>query len=232
MSGSVEDHGLALLLRQRCPACAEVVAPAVALHAQPCPACGTRPLALAGLNITERLDKLADTWRARRPWIYGLTALGAALGGTLPLVAALATLGGLVAARFGVLQPALRWLSPQRRVLTGLAVRLWLLAVAGAALVLHEILTLLPGIGLLLHVVVALAATLAYVEGALVVVRDRLRRDQRGPRLDTWEWALPAGLALTSAALTAVGVMLAIRLVQWLQEWGGALLDRLPRVLP
>jgi hypothetical protein len=163
-----------------------------------------------GARADSTLAEVRAIWQQRRPWVYGMVAIGALIAGPLPLVASLVTLAGLLVGRHLVLRRALPWLSPARRLATRATLHLWLLTIALAAFVAHEAVTLLPVLHFFLKAAVALGAAVLYVEGSLLVVADRLRRDAQGARLDAGEWLVPLGLVAVFAGLCAAAVAVAM----------------------
>ena len=219
MSAAV-PAGLDLIAGGRCPACAELRAAWTILRGQSCPRCGAAapadPAAVATLH-----GAIGRRWAARRPWIYGLVGAGALLTGPLPLFATLVTVAGLLIGRHTVVNAALPWLSPRRRVCTRFTLRLWLMAAALAAFVAHEALTLVPIAGSFAKVGVALGTTALYVEGALGFVAGRLRRDARSTELDHWEWVVPLALLGAVATACGVGVLAGVWVWEQLDAAGG-----------
>jgi hypothetical protein len=114
---------------------------------------------------------------------------------------------------------------------TRATLHLWLLAVALAAFVAHEALTLLPFLHFPLKAAVALGATVLYVEGSLLLVADRLRRDAQGPRLDVGEWLVPLGLVAVFAGLCAAAVGVAMWVWERLDGAAAWIADQVRAVL-
>lgn len=225
----VSDHRRQLMLDLRCAHCAERAPPEVLLRAVPCASCGERNVWSADEADGGVVPELTSTWRARRYWVYALVGVGSLVGGALPLVATLLTFLGMAVARYGMLRAALRWLTPARRAATALTLHLGLVLASLAALVAHELLTLLPVVNLPLKGAVSVLGVMAYTELALRLVERQLRRDHESPRLDAWEWLLPSGLVAScagaSVAVAAVlwGVYHAVGgLLARIQHWGGA----------
>lgn len=206
----VADHQRRLMLEMRCAHCAERVAPEVLLRTGRCGCCGELNTWSASGANGRVLRDLAATWRRRRYWVYGLVGVGSFLTGALPLVASLVTFVGMAVARYGIVRAALQWLTPARRVATAMTLHIGLVFAALAALIVHELLTLLPFINLPLKGAASVLGVMAYTELALRLVEHQLHRDQRGPRLDTWEWLLPSSLVAAS-----VGLAVAVAAVLW-----------------
>lgn len=209
-STDLAAHQQALLLARRCPSCAEHVPLRTLLDQTSCPHCGQVSRWPRLDDVEARVAAILQPWRRRRYWIYGLAAAGSCLTGSLPVVATVVTLSALLVLRHTVLRAPMVWLGPRRRITTRLWLRLWLLLVALLALVLNELLTLLPLAGMLIKAIVSVAAAAGYLELGLAYCHNRIRREQRGPELDWWEWALPlamlALILLSCVAVIAVGI--------------------------
>ncbi len=209
-SADLAAHQQALLLGRRCASCAEHVAARTLIDKTSCPHCGKVSRWQRLDDVEARVDAILQPWRRRRYWIYGLTAAGSFLTGSLPVVATVVTIIALVVMRHTVLRAPMVWLGPRRRVVTRLWLRLWLVIVALSALVLNELLTLLPIANMFIKAIVSVAAAAGYLELGLAYSRNRIRREQRGPELDWWEWALPAAMLalilIGCVAVIAVGI--------------------------
>jgi hypothetical protein len=205
VSDAIASHHRALLLARRCNHCAERIPAGVALTGTSCPHCNDAIRWPALDDPDARIEALMTVWRRRRWWVYGLVAGASFLTGSLPLVATGITIVALLVMRHTVLRAPLAWLSPRRRVVMRLHLRQWLALVAVMALVANELLTLLPLVNMPVKMLVSLGSAALYLETSLRYVKGRLRRDQRGPELDAWEWALPlAMLVLLMAGCIAV----------------------------
>jgi len=198
------------MLEMRCAHCAERVRPEVLLRAVRCACCGELNTWSGGDAGERVLRDLSATWRARRYGVYALVGVGSFFGGALPLVASGVTFVGMAVARYGILRAALRWLTPARRTATAMTLHIGLVTASLVALIVHELLTLLPVVNLPLKGVASVLGVMAYTELALRLVERQLHRDRRGPGLDAWEWLLPA--ALVAAAL---GLAVAVAAVLW-----------------
>ena len=115
------------------------------------------------------------------------------------------------------------WLSPRRRLVTRLSLRLWLVAVAVSTLVVHELLTFLPGINLAAKPIAAWVMMAAFVEVGLRGLRGRLLRDQESTDLDMWEWMIPLGLLSAVVGVCVVGVMATWWVLNWMGEAAASL---------
>ena len=73
----------------------------------------------------------------------------------------------------------------------------------------------LLGSGALVSALVGVGGTALYVEGGLLLLRRRLAREARDPRLALWEWALPAAAAAVLLG-GAFGSILLLRGAWWL----------------
>ncbi len=193
---TLDAHQRRLLARRRCGRCAEVVPARAVLRQGTCPHCTSAlEMSCGGSGV---LEEVRRGWRRWRLGVYGLVFLGHLLAGFVPLLPSLLLLVGLLGAHLMVLRRPLAWLGPVRRLLTRflLAVLLALLSLAGlfANLLAVPLLALL-GSGVLVSALTGLLGTALYVEGGLLLVRHRLEREARDPRLALWEWLLPLGAA-------------------------------------
>lgn len=206
----LEAHRVALLERRRCPDCAEHRPARELLAGEPCPHCGTAGLA-AQMPLERRVELALGPARSRRLVGYVAVGTAAAIAGWVPLLATVTTLVAMIAMRRTLTRGAGGWLSPRRRAVTKLLLRQWLVIAALGMLLLDQMATLLPIPGWPVRIVSAVVAAALYVEVSLLILRDRLARDQRSPALDLGEWLLPAAatLAMLGAAAAAAALLIA-----------------------
>jgi len=212
-----QAHRTALLLRHRCGECAEQVEAAKVLRAEDCAHCGSRLAFVVKGEAEPWIDSVLATWRGRRWLIYGLTAFGTLLAGFLPLAATLVMLVALLLTRHALLRTAVGWLGPKRRITTKLIVRMAMVLTAMLALLADQVLSLVPALGIVAKAVVAVVLTVVFLETSLRFVVGRIRREQRGPELDIWEWLLPLLLLLMLLATTAAVVFVFLWVINLLQ---------------
>lgn len=205
----LEVHRVALLARHRCSACAEHRPTRELLAGEDCPHCGA-PGVTSTMPLERRLELALGPARSRRLVGYVAVGVAAVVAGWMPLLATLTTLVAMVVMRRAITRGASAWLSPKRRAVTKLLLRQWLVIAALGMLLLDEIATLLPIPGWPVRVVSAIAAAALYVEISLVILRDRLARDQRSAELQLGEWLLPAlaTLAMLGAAVGAAAALI------------------------
>lgn len=156
------------------------------------------------MPLERRLELALGHARSRRWLGYVAVGVAAAIAGWVPLLATLTTLIAMIAMRRTITRGASAWLSPKRRATTKLLLRQWLVLSALGMLVLDEVATLLPIPGWPVRIVSAVCAAAVYVEVSLVILRNRLARDQRSAELQIGEWLLPA-LATVAVLLAALG---------------------------
>jgi hypothetical protein len=207
---SSATHARGLVLRGRCPACAELLGPRSLFGSAPCGRCESAiDSSLVGASLAERVEA-----RGRRQ-LWGIAlAVGLAqlLLGWMPLAGALALVLAAAWIRVGILQPTSAMLSPKRRVLTRWTARLLMGAAVAATVIATEALTLLPVVGLPIKAGIGAAevALVAWAVGAYV--HWQLRREASNQAIASWEWSI---LALALASLIASVIALALALV-WL----------------
>jgi hypothetical protein len=155
----------------------------------------------------EVMTAIRSTWKKWRWPVYALVLLSQlATGWILFLPSVLMFVGMLVAHVFVVRQPLL-WLSPMRRLVTRLSLKLSVAAFTIGSLVVNVLVFPFVGANAVVVGLVGLMGTVVYVEGAILLTGNRLRREARGPGLDWWEWVIPSALLLallgSSAAVCA-----------------------------
>lgn len=196
-----------LLLRGRCPRCAERVSPKLLLQEGDCPHCGSALRGPADLRA-----QIAGRQLSLRLAGYGLIAVASFMTGWIPLVQSGVHLLALVILHVLVIHRSLGWLTRKRRSLTRLTLKIYgaLIAIAGFLLNL----ALAPFVGVAPFVLAFLgpAMTAAYVEVSIWLVRRRLDRQAEGRPIAVGEWALPVVLllALVGASLALVATIYTI----------------------
>lgn len=213
---NIEHHRRALILRKRCSFCAEPIGPSVLFRAQPCPSCSNQVLWPYSEDSETLIDALSRKWSRRRWWVYGLVTLSTGATGFLPIVPTLIAVTVMIVLRYSFLREPLQWFSPARKFTTGFNLKLWLVTVSCVTLALNSILSLLPVANVVLNAVACLGTTALFVEVAIVFLRNRLGQEARsGSALETWEWAVPAGLL----ALTLATIASAIVATLWIWDF-------------
>ena len=207
VAASGEEHQLALLLGGRCRRCAEKIPGGTALRGLPCPRCGEQTL--PSPTDREVLHQLAAERASVHLWLaVGVVAVASLAASWFPLLTSVLLIAALVWIRVTIVRPALQFLTPQRRMVSRLTLRLAAGCFVAAAILMHELLTFVPAFGALAKV----ALSAAQVAGAGVFARRYLawqtEREARGIALAAWEVALVAGFLLLLLALTAGAAML------------------------
>src|SRR5690606_29224152 len=109
-------HARALVLRGRCPACAELLGPRSLFGSAPCGRCDS---AIDPGLVGASLARSVEARGRRRLWGVALAVgLAQLVLGWMPLAGALALVLAGAWIRVGILQPTSAMLSPRRRVLT------------------------------------------------------------------------------------------------------------------
>lgn len=203
-------HARALVLRGRCPACAELLGPRSLFGSAPCVACENAiDPALVGTALADGVEARGR----RRLWGLALAVgLAQLLLGWMPLASALVLVLAAAWIRVGILQPTSAMLSARRRVLTRWTARLSMAAAVAATVIVGEALTLLPLLGLPLKVAIGAAEVALFGWAVTAYVHWQLRREAARQAIAGWEWSI---LALAFGLLFASVVALALALV-WL----------------
>lgn len=212
-----EEHELALLLGGRCRRCAERIPGGAVLRGRPCPRCGEATL--PGPEDRELLHRLASERASERLWV-AVAGVGAAslVASWFPLLTSLLLLAALIWIRATLVQPALRLLTPQRRQVSRLTLRLAAACFLAASIILCELLTFVPGVGALAKVVLSTGQVAAAGIFARRYLSWQTEREARGIPMASWEVALLVGFLLTLLLFTAA----AVALVGWVfQKVGG-----------
>jgi hypothetical protein len=211
-----QAHQRALMLRRRCPHCAEQVAASLLLRHSACLECG---LALDWPQVTDALSigqTLLEGWRRRRWWVYGGVVLATGLTGFLPVVPTLLAVIAMIILRYGLMREPLGWFSPARRLTSRLVLGQWLALTSLLALGLNVLCSLVPAASVVLNAIACLGATALFVEVSLLYLRGRLEREvEHGAKLQVWEWALPLVLIVGVAVVAAASAVAIALLIQW-----------------
>ena len=213
-------HQQELLTGRRCCHCAEIVPSLVILKSTACPKCGQTVAAEAGSGGLDVVNRLASQWKIWRWVIYPITAIAALLTGWLPFVAAILRFVGLLVVHIALVRRPILWLTAKRRMTTRFTLRLCLSAIAVAGLLVDVLMIPWPGANAAVAVATTFLGTALYAEGALWLVRNRLRREVVTARLEVWEWIVPAALVVVLLAVTvgaAVAIGLALYAIKSLQ---------------
>ena len=218
-----QTHCQALILKRRCPHCAELVGNDVLLHASPCPHCervakwSERPDADAVIAEVKQL------WRSKRLLVYGVLASTALIGALLPAASSIALLIAQVMVYLMLVKATTRWFEPRRRMTTRFALKMWMVFIGLFGVAALETLTLAAGFNLILKPLLSVLSLLLFVETSMWFLRGRLRKEAAGASLQWWEWGLPAALFLgvtiagMVASLTIFGLIAAAQgAFQWI----------------
>lgn len=222
---SREEHELALLLSGRCRRCAERIPGGTALRGRPCPRCDEPTLPSA----TDRavLHTLHTSRSGVHLWAAAVVvALAALVAGWFPLLNSLLIAAALLWLRFTVVRPALRLLTPRRRLVSRWTLRLATGCFLALSVVVLELLTLLPGVGALLKALLS-AAQVALAGGfSRRYLTWQLGREGQGTPVALWELGLVAFWAALLVALAVGTVLVLLWVLEKLglaQHWLGTL---------
>lgn len=140
---------------------------------------------------------------------YALVALTSFLAGAIPLLQVAVQIAAVLVLHLVLLRRELRWLSPARRILTRITIKMLGAAVTCFALTLNVGLAPFPGVASIVLGLAGPILTAAYVEGGLTIIRRRIRAEAEGERVGMGEWFLPTLLAtlLVVAVLATVGLV-------------------------
>ncbi|TDP77260.1 hypothetical protein DFR33_101160 [Bradymonas sediminis] len=207
------NHQMKLLAAGRCGRCAERVSHTAIVREADCAQCGS-PLGFRGGDILETLQSRQQNWRLRG---YALVALASFLAGVVPLLQVVVQVAALFILHIIVLRRGLIWLSPARRVLARVSMRLLGTAIAMSAVVINVAIVPLIGVSAVVLGVLGPLLTALYIEGGLAILRKRWRLEAEGQPLRVSEWALPGvvllmmfgALAATVAVVVGAAYMLA-----------------------
>jgi hypothetical protein len=193
----LKGHQNTLLAGGRCGRCAERVPRSSIVRVGDCPHCDS-PLTYSGGDVLENLQTRRLRWRL---FGYGLVGVGSFFAGAIPLLQVVVQLVALFVLHVVVLRRGLKWLSPGRRVLGRITIKMFGAALAATALLINVAIAPLVGVSAFILGAVGPVLTATYVEGGLVILRRRLRWESQDEPLHFSEWALPAGFMLVLLAV-------------------------------
>ena len=221
-----EAHRRALMLKRRCPSCAEPVNNKVLLRGQPCANCGLVAQWSMRPDAEGIIEGVEARWHRTRLILYGVLAVAALVVSFLPVAGSVALIVAQVAAWLLVVKGTTRWFGPARRATTRFALKLWMVLIGLFGIAALEALTVAAGFNLVLKPVLSVLTLLIFVETSLWFIRGRLKEEAAGTSLRWWEWALPAGLVFGVAgagALAALSMFALITVAQSALQWLGGL---------
>lgn len=202
-----DEHQLALLLGGRCRRCAEKIPGGTVLRGRPCPRCGEATLPSPADR--EMLHRLSSERASVRLWVaVAVVAVASLAASWFPLLTSLLLLAALLWIRATLVRPALQLLTPQRRQVSRLTLRLAAACFFAASLILFELLTFIPGFGALAKVALSTGQVAAAGLFARRYLTWQTEREARGLPIAGWEVALLAGVLLTLLVFTAASVAL------------------------
>lgn len=212
------SHQQALLQLSRCAWCAEPVAFRQLMAGGACPHCAA-PLHLDGrANAEAVVEQICGRWRRWRLPVYAGITVAIGLASTVPLAAPLVFAISMLLAQLALVRRPVRWLGPARRIAARLTLKLLLAGLTLVSVLLSTVLFPLLGVAQVVVTSWSVASAVLYVEGALWLVQNRLRREARGPGLDGWEIALPTvliGALLAGTALTLGSALSLAHVLLW-----------------
>jgi len=212
-------HRRRLLLRKRCPECAERAAAGAILRGEPCSHCHAElVLDHGGEHADRMLGAVRRRWGRWRFVVYPLALIANLLAGLIPLLSTVVLIVTMLIADVALVRRPILWLSPARRVMTRTTVKLWfaMLGVVSALVNLAAAPFITAfGAGAIASAVSGLLATALYIEGALWLVTRRVRLESVTRRLGLLEWTVPVGL-LGGLVLSGLGTVVVGWAVLWL----------------
>ena len=200
------DHQNDLLASGRCGRCAERVSRSSIVRVGECPHCSSE-LTYSGGDVLENLETRRLRWRL---FGYVLVGAGSFVAGAIPLLQVVVQIVALFVLHVVVLRRSLKWLSPGRRVLTRISIKMLGAALAATALLINVAIAPLVGVSAFILGAVGPLLTAAYVEGGLAILRRRLEWESQDEPLHFSEWGLPAGFMI--ALLGVIGGTIAAAL--------------------
>lgn len=218
----LQEHGQALVLASRCPACAELLGWKTLWRGDPCVRCGA-------VLSSWSLDADAVSQRLGRQGLMHLggVTLAVAVGhfavGWFPLLSTVLMLAAAAWIRFGILYPLTRSMSPKRRMLTRWTARLLVGVFLALSLICTEALTLVPVIGVVGKSLFGVFQVAVIAGIVTLYVRWQLKRCATGDEPAAWEWALLVAVAGT----LLVSVCVFVFALFWILEQAGTLLEAL-----
>jgi hypothetical protein len=202
-----EEHELALLLSGRCRRCAERIPGGTALRGLPCPRCGEQTL--PSPTDREVLHQLASDRASVRLWLaVAVVALAGFAASWFPLLTSVLLIAALVWIRITLVRPALQFLTPQRRMVSRLTLRLAAGCFVAAAILLNELLTFIPAFGALAKVALSAGQVAAAGLFARRYLAWQTEREARAIPMAAWEVGLLVGFLLLLLVFTAASVTL------------------------
>ncbi|QDG51075.1 hypothetical protein FIV42_10115 [Persicimonas caeni] len=194
-----QTHQHQLLAGGRCGLCAERVSRTAILREAACEYCGST-LGFHDHDVLDALESRRLWWRVLG---YAMVAFASFVAGAIPMLQVVVQLLALFILHVVVLRRGLVWLSPSRRILARISMKLFGAVIATMALLVNVAIAPLVGASAFILGAVGPALTALYVEGSLVILRRRLRWEAEEQPLKTAEWALPGGVMV--ALLVVVG---------------------------
>ncbi len=225
-----EEHELALLLSGRCRRCAERIPGGTALRGQPCPRCAEQTLP----SDTDRslLHGLQGSHSGARLWVAVLLVGAAALvASVFPVLNSLLLAGALLWVRATIVSPALRLLTPRRRLLSRWTLRLASGCFLAASVIALEALTLVPAAGIFIKSLLS-AFNVAFAGlTSRGYLNWQLGREGRGVPVASWEVGLLAAWATLLVGLVALTVAVVLWVLSKLHELRDKLIEQFPGVV-
>lgn len=207
----LREHRRELLLRRRCPECAEPAHAGAVLRGEDCPRCGSALVIDAeGDHAAAMLDAVRDDWMRWRLLVYAIVFTSTLFAGMIPLGGVVMTVGVMFAGHVMLLRRPLRWLTPGRRVVTRVSMKLWFAFLGLTSFVgnvLAAPLLAAAGAGALVSALMGIGATALYLEGGLLLIERRIELEAQGSRLGFREWAIPVGLFGGLVVVAVAGVI-------------------------
>ncbi|NVB37885.1 hypothetical protein G6O69_08565 [Pseudenhygromyxa sp. WMMC2535] len=220
LQGALQAHHRALLLDGRCPSCAELLGARSLFRLAPCPRCEA-PIdpELAGVHLADAVKARGN----RRLWFVS-AAVGALhlVLGWIPFLGAIALLAAAAWIRVGILQPASAMLGVKRRALTRWTARTLMGVGVSLAVIVTQLLTLLPLIGLPLEAIISAGQVIFTAWAVSAYIHRQLRREAAGEPIAPGEWI---ALALALATLVGAAILLVLAFtfliasLDWALEW-------------
>lgn len=189
------EHQLALLLAGRCRACAERLPGGAALRGAPCPHCA-QPSTTAAAERDFLHGRLAAGSARSLWWAVLAVAAATAIAGWFPILTTVLLGAALVWIRVTIVAPALRLLSPGRRLIARWTIRLTGCAYLAVSLVLLELLTLVPVLGALAKILVSGLQVAFAGWFAQIYLGGQIRREADGKPIGFGEWLLLVAVAV------------------------------------
>ncbi|MDP6495784.1 MAG: hypothetical protein QGI09_10305 [Dehalococcoidia bacterium] len=203
-------HERALVIKNRCPACAELLDYRAIFLGESCKACGTT-LSQKKLTTSHFVRGIEKRGKRQLVFIAALIAVGNLVVGWIPLLSSILALCAAVWIRLGILYPMTAFLSPKRRFLTRFTARVLVALFLALTLILSEALTLMPCIGLFGKSLIGTFQVFFMAAIVTSYVTWQVRRASDGAEPAKWEWAFLA--TIVSSVLGAFFVL--VRIMLW-----------------